>query len=61
MSLIVDEAILGRCGSCMILTATVSEIFGVQTNSSSLVVRMLITYLWTFCDPLCVTTSGYSE
>ena len=38
MSLIVVEAICGRCGSFMILTATVSEIFGGQTNSSILVV-----------------------
>ena len=34
MSLIVVEAIRGRCASFMILTATVSEIFGGQTNSS---------------------------
>ena len=38
MSLIVVEAICGRCASFMILTATVSEIFGGQTNSSILVV-----------------------
>ena len=38
MSLIVVEAIRGRCASLMILTATVSEIFGGQTNSSILVV-----------------------
>ena len=38
MSLIVVEAIRGRCASFMILTATVSEIFGGQTNSSILVV-----------------------
>ena len=38
MSLIVVEAISGRCASFMILTATVSEIFGGQTNSSILVV-----------------------
>ena len=37
MSLIVDEAVRGRCASFMILTATVSEIFGEQTNSSILV------------------------
>ena len=37
MSLIVVEAIRGRCASFMILTATVSEIFGGQTNSSILV------------------------
>ena len=38
MSLIVVEAIRGRCASFMILTVTVSEIFGRQTNSSILVV-----------------------
>ena len=38
MSLIVVEAIHGRCASFMVLTATVSEIFGGQTNSSILVV-----------------------
>ena len=38
MSLIVVEAIRGRCASFMILTAMVSEIFGGQTNSSILVV-----------------------
>ena len=38
MSLIVVEAILGRCASFMVLTATVSKIFGGQTNSSILVV-----------------------
>ena len=37
-SLIVVEAICGRCASFIILTATVSEIFGGQTNSSILVV-----------------------
>ena len=40
MSLIVVEAIRERCASFMILTATVSEIFGAQTNSSILVVEM---------------------
>ena len=40
MSLIIVEAIRGRCASFMILTATVSEIFGGQTNSSILVVLM---------------------
>ena len=38
MSLIVVEAIRGLCASFMILTATVSGIFGGQTNSSILVV-----------------------
>ena len=38
MSLIVVEAIRGRCASFMILKATVSEIFVGQTNSSILVV-----------------------
>ena len=38
MSLIVVEAIRGRCVSFMVLTATVSEIFGGQTSSSILVV-----------------------
>ena len=37
MSLIVVVAIRGRRASFMILTATVSEIFGGQTNSSILV------------------------
>ena len=36
-SLVVGEAIRGRCASFMIPTATVSEIFGGQTNSSILV------------------------
>ena len=40
MSLIIVEAIRGRCVSFMILTATVSEIFGGQTNSSILVLYM---------------------
>ena len=39
MSLIVVEAILGRCASFMVLTATVSKMFGGQTNSSILVVQ----------------------
>ena len=38
MSLIVVEAMLGRCASFMVLTATVSEIFGGQTSTSILVV-----------------------
>ena len=38
MSFIVVEAIRGRCASFMVLTATVSEIFGGQTTSSILVV-----------------------
>ena len=38
MSVIVVEAIRGRCASFMILTAMVSEVFGGQTNSSILVV-----------------------
>ena len=42
MSLIVVEAIRGRCASFMILTATVSEIFGGQTNYYILVVWMCI-------------------
>ena len=37
MGLIVVEAIRGRCANFMILTATVSEIFGKQTNSYILV------------------------
>ena len=32
MSLIVIEAIRGHCASIMVLTATVSEIFGGQTS-----------------------------
>ena len=39
MSLIVVEAIRGRCASFIILTATVSEIFGGQTNSYRLYSR----------------------
>ena len=38
ISMIVVEAIRGRCAGFMILTATVSDIFGGQTNSSILVV-----------------------
>ena len=38
MNLIVVDSIRGRCASFMVLTATVSEIFGGQTNSSILVV-----------------------
>ena len=34
MGFIVVEAIRGRCASFTVLTATVSEIFGGQTNSS---------------------------
>ena len=37
MSLIVVDAIRGRCAGFMILTATVAEIFVGQTNSSILV------------------------
>ena len=40
-SLIVVEAIRGWCASFMILTATVSEICGGQTNSSILVVYVV--------------------
>ena len=40
MNLIAVEAKRGRCASFIILTATVSEIFGGQTNSSILVVQM---------------------
>ena len=36
MRLVVVEAIRGQCASFMILTATVSDIFGGQTNSSML-------------------------
>ena len=38
ISFIVVEAIRGRYASFMVLTATVSEIFGGQTTSSILVV-----------------------
>ena len=41
MSLIVVEAIRGRCASFTVLTATVSEIFGEQANSSILVVAYM--------------------
>ena len=40
ISLIVVEAIRGQCASFVILTATVSEIFGGQTNSYILVVGL---------------------
>ena len=40
MSLIVVEAIRGRCASFTVLTATVSEIFGGQIDSSILVVGL---------------------
>ena len=41
MSLIVFEAIRGQLACFMILTTTVSDIFGGQTNSSILVVGLL--------------------
>ena len=41
ISLIVAEAIRGRCASFVILTATVSEIFDEQTNSTILVVYII--------------------
>ena len=40
MSLIFVEEIRGRCASFMIIAATVSEIFGGQTNSSILVLEI---------------------
>ena len=40
MSFIIVEAIRGRCASFMVLTSTVSEIFGGQTNSSILVTNI---------------------
>ena len=40
MNLIVVEAIRGRWASFMVLTETVSEIFGGQTTPSILVVQM---------------------
>ena len=40
MSLIVVDEIHGRCASFMIITATVSEIFGGQTISSVLVILL---------------------
>ena len=45
MSLIVVGAIRERCASFMILTATVSKIFGGQTSSSILVVGLYISGL----------------
>ena len=42
MSFIVVESIRGRCASFMILTATLSEIFGGLTNSSILVGLIII-------------------
>ena len=41
MSLTVVEAIRGRCAGFMIPTATLTEIFGGQTNSSILVVKII--------------------
>ena len=41
MSFVVVEAIRGRCASFMILTATVSDIFGGQTSSTILVVQII--------------------
>ena len=46
MSLTVVEAIRGRCASFMILTATVWEIFGGQTNSSILVLYFIDVKHW---------------
>ena len=46
MSLIVVEAIRGRCASFTVLTATVWEIFGGQTNSSILVLLMTRPTKW---------------
>ena len=43
MSLIVIEAIRGRCATFIILTATVLEIFSGQTNSSILEVEIVLT------------------
>ena len=40
MNLIIVEAIRGRCARFMVLTATVSEIFGGQTTPSILVVQI---------------------
>ena len=40
LTMIVVGAIRGRCASFIILTATVSEIFGGQTNSSIFVVGL---------------------
>ena len=37
MSLVIVEAIRGRCASFTVLTATIWEIFGGQTNSRILV------------------------
>ena len=45
MSLSVVDAIRGRCASFMILTATVWEISGGQTNSSILVLLIMIIIL----------------
>ena len=42
MSLIIVEAIRGRCASFISLPATVSEIFGGQTTPSILVVKMYV-------------------
>ena len=45
ISFIVVEAIRGRCASFIVLTATVSEIFGGQTTSSILVAEIAISYI----------------
>ena len=52
MSLFVVEAIRGRCASFMILTATVSEICGGQTNVSILVVYIAIPHTYAIGERL---------
>ena len=41
MSVFVVEAMLGRCASFMIVTATVYEIFGGQTNVEGLCILVV--------------------
>ena len=53
MSLFVVEAIRGRCARFMILTATVSEICGGQTNVSILVVYIIYIYIFLYAYFYC--------
>ena len=52
MSLIVVEAMCGRCASFTVLTTTVSEIFGGQTNPSILV--SLVEEISLYCAHICI-------
>ena len=55
MSLILVEAIRGRCASFMVLTATVRRYLGAD---KLFYFSRYNAYLWKCCDPLCFTTSG---